>query len=182
MISLTDERHSAARKRAGEARELKGKRSRSFLIHPGLKTILEGITYADDGRVFHNPKGARLKPDRVHRLLIRIILTPLSGRPPTAVGKVRGFADGRIRSFRHYFCSACENFRVPEQTLMNWLGHRNSRMIRRYYYLHDEASQQGVLFSPPSMNLQSKPVTGVGGRTFQQPVIHSTEMLARQHG
>ena len=27
---------------------------------------------------------------------------------------------------------------VPEQTVMNWLGHRNSAMVRHYYHLHDD--------------------------------------------
>lgn len=27
---------------------------------------------------------------------------------------------------------------------MTWLGHRSSKMIRRYYHLHDEASQQAM--------------------------------------
>jgi hypothetical protein len=25
---------------------------------------------------------------------------------------------------------------------MNWLGHRNSKMVNRYYHLHDEEAQR----------------------------------------
>ncbi|MBC8115475.1 MAG: tyrosine-type recombinase/integrase [Candidatus Saccharimonas sp.] len=63
---------------------------------------------------------------------------------PTKDGAVTGFIDGRLHSFRHYFCSICADSGVPEQTLMTWLGHRSSKMIRRYYHLHDEASQQAM--------------------------------------
>jgi len=144
MIQLTDERHSAARKLSGDARELKGKRSRSFPIHSDLLPILEAIPRSDDGLVFHGPHGARLKSDRVLRQLIKHVLKPLERRFPTPAGEIRGFRDGRIHSFRHYFCSMCGNAGVPEQTLKNWLGHRDSRMIRRYYHLHDSESKRAM--------------------------------------
>ena len=31
---------------------------------------------------------------------------------------------------------------VPEQILMSWLGHRDSKMVRHYYHLHDGPSQE----------------------------------------
>jgi integrase len=34
------------------------------------------------------------------------------------------------------------NNNVPEQTLKQWLGHRDSQMIRHYYHLHDEESKR----------------------------------------
>ncbi|WP_261342097.1 tyrosine-type recombinase/integrase [Calycomorphotria hydatis] len=49
-----------------------------------------------------------------------------------------------MRSFRHYFCSMCANSGVPEQVLKSWMGHQSSRMVRRYYYLHDEESRQQI--------------------------------------
>ncbi|SFJ27791.1 RNA 3'-terminal phosphate cyclase [Planctomicrobium piriforme] len=54
----------------------------------------------------------------------------------------RGFIDGRLHSFRHYFCSTCANAGVKERVLMNWLGHRNSKMVHRYYHLHDDESRR----------------------------------------
>jgi len=64
---------------------------------------------------------------------------------------VIGFKDGYVHSFRHFFCSQCANSGVPEQMLMSWLGHRSSRMIRRYYHTHDDASinaMKNVQFKP----------------------------------
>jgi len=144
VIWLTDERHRRSSQRTEEARQLKGKRSRSFPIHQGLRPILQGLSRETDGRVFHDPDGDLLKPDNIRRLLVNHVLPPLASRFPTPPGEVRGFIDGRIHSFRHYFCSMCANARVAEQTLMSWLGHRNSRMIRRYYHLHDAVSQQAM--------------------------------------
>ena len=31
---------------------------------------------------------------------------------------------------------------LPEQTVMLWLGHRDSKMIRRYYHLNDDEAQR----------------------------------------
>lgn len=79
------------------------------------------------------------------------MLTPLAPEFPTSAGEARGFVDGRVHSFRHYFCSMCANASVPEQALMKWLGHRSSRLVKRYYHLHDAESQramQGVNFVP----------------------------------
>lgn len=33
-----------------------------------------------------------------------------------------------------------DNQGTKERVLMNWLGHRNSRMVHRYHHLHDEES------------------------------------------
>jgi hypothetical protein len=46
----------------------------------------------------------------------------------------------------------CGNNGVPEQMLMSWLGHQSSRMIRRYYHAHDEASKVAM------KNVKLKPV------------------------
>lgn len=58
--------------------------------------------------------------------------------PPGADGLI----DGRLHSFRHFFCSWCANNGVPERTLMTWLGHADSRMVRRYYHLQDDESRR----------------------------------------
>ena len=34
------------------------------------------------------------------------------------------------------------NSGVPEQVLMIWLGHRESKMVRHYYHLHEEEAQR----------------------------------------
>lgn len=82
--------------------------------------------------------GWQIKADTVRRILIRDVLTPLSSRFPSKKDVI-GFI-GLLHSFRHFFCSNCANRKVPERVLMNWLGHRKSRMVHRYYHLHDEES------------------------------------------
>jgi integrase len=37
----------------------------------------------------------------------------------------------------------CANLAVPQQVVMRWLGHKDSRMVEHYYHLHEEeASRQ----------------------------------------
>lgn len=52
------------------------------------------------------------------------------------------FVDGRLHSFRHYFCSVCANTGVPERIVMEWLGHSDSEMVRHSYHLNDEESRR----------------------------------------
>ncbi len=141
VIRLTDESTRGRRRKGPPARQTKSGRGRSFPMHVELRRVLEGMARAGDGLVFHGPKGGRLKPDTVRRALIREVLAPLSEHFPTPPGQV-GFADGRLHSFRHYHCSACANRGVPEQVVMEWLGHRDSAMVRHYYHLHDDEAQR----------------------------------------
>ena len=141
IITLTDESTSAPRRTGQKMRQTKSGRSRSFPIQTKLRQLLEGQTPAPDGLVFHGPRGGRLKPDTVRQILIRDVLTPLGDRFSVPVGQV-GFSDGRLHSFRHFFCSACSNRGVPEQVVMAWLGHRDSAMVRHYYHLHDTEAQR----------------------------------------
>ena len=139
MISLVDETNRAQRDDQ-EKRRLKTGRSRGFPLHASLLEILR--RRERQGRfVFRGPREGRLKPDTVRRVLIRDVLMPLSVNFPTPEGQ-QGFADGRLHSFRHYFCSTCANNGVPEQMLMSWLGHRDSDMVKHYYHLHDGESRR----------------------------------------
>ena len=148
---------------AARFRQLKGRRGRSFPIHADLRPILERIERHPDGRVFHGPLGGVLKPDVVRRTLIRDILTPLAEQFPTAEGEI-GFGSGRLHSFRHYFCSTCANTGVPEQVVMQWLGHRDSQMVRHYYHLHDDEAQRQM----QRVNFVGESATkGVGEGTTQ---------------
>ncbi|HSH93242.1 MAG TPA: tyrosine-type recombinase/integrase, partial [Roseimicrobium sp.] len=94
-----------------------------------------------DSRVFHGPRGGVLKPDVVRIVLIRDVLTPLRKSFPGQEGN-RSFKDGRLHSFRHYFCSKCARDGIDEQTVMLWLGHRDSKMVRHYFHLHDDDAQR----------------------------------------
>lgn len=138
FITLTDETGSKAPK-GREKRTTKSGRDRSFPIQEKLGELLRTMSRHADGRVFHGPLQGKIKADTVRRILIRDVLTPLAPRFP-ATPDQRGFIDGRLHSFRHYFCSNCANSGVTERVLMNWLGHRGSRMVHRYYHLHDAES------------------------------------------
>lgn len=88
---------------------------------------------------------------------MREVLTPLSSHFPSPDGKP-GFRDGRLLSFRHYFCSTCANGGASEAAVMHWLGHRDSQMVRHYYHLHNaEAPRQmsQVTFISPTTDTVS---------------------------
>ncbi|MCA9179345.1 MAG: site-specific integrase [Planctomycetales bacterium] len=137
-LRLTDETGHA--NNGQTRREVKSGKSRSFPIHSDLLTVLQKLTRRDR-YIFHGPRGGRLKPDTIRRILVREVIEPLAKQFPTADGE-RGFIHGRLHSFRHYFCSTCANNGVPERIVMDWLGHADSEMIRRYYHLHDEESRR----------------------------------------
>lgn len=123
---------------SGKARKIRGRlaspscpdkshRDRVLPIHPQLRRLLQNKPQHGDGRLFHGPKGGKLKPDTVRLVLIREVIEPLAEQFPTPEGEI---------------CSTCANRGVPEQVVMAWLGHADSRMVRHYYHLHDEASQR----------------------------------------
>lgn len=141
LIRLTDE---TAKLKCGSewaARQIKNRRGRSFPIHEDLRPILQSMARHSDGYVFHGPLDERLSPDVARRRLIRDVLSVLKNQFPSRDDEI-GFKDGRLHSFRHYFCSVCANSGVPEQVVMNWLGHRDSQMVRHYYHLHDDEAQR----------------------------------------
>ena len=139
VIKLTDETAMAVRSTGLQVRQLNSRRSRSFPIHADLLPVLNRIERHSDGRVFHGPLGGVIKPDIVAGAIK--ILTPLTKKFRTPEGEI-GFKDGRLHSFRPYFCSVCANTGVPEQVVIQWLGHRDSQMVRHYYHLHDEEAQR----------------------------------------
>jgi integrase len=140
QIVLTNESYSARKPKRGR-RETKSGRSRSFPIHPELQAVIQQLSSGSDGLMFRGPTGNKLDPDDVRRLLIRDVLEPLKSKFPSADDEV-GFKDGRLHSFRHYFCSVCANSGVPEHLLMTWLGHRESAMVRHYYHANNVQAQQ----------------------------------------
>ena len=140
VIRLTDE--SSSRKSAGRRiRQTKSGRSRSLPIHEEFVAVLEKKSTAADGILFHGPRGGILKPDTVRNVLIRDVLTPLSTRFPTPPGEI-GFINGRLHSCRHFFASRCAADGFSEQVVMAWLGHRDSKMARHYFHLHNETAQR----------------------------------------
>jgi len=132
---------TAEERRTG--RTNKGRRTRRVPIHQNVRDVLVRLEHRrrPDGRIVRGPFGGVLKPDRVRIVLQRDVLTPLSGKVPSRPGG-RSILDGRLHSFRHYFCSLCATSGVSERVLMSWLGHADSEMIRRYYHLQDDESRR----------------------------------------
>ncbi|MFO0935510.1 MAG: site-specific integrase [Gemmataceae bacterium] len=143
LLKLTDRSLLSRRSERDSASRTKSHRSRSLPIRKELKTILSKLLRHKDGRVFHGPNGGKIKPDTIRNILIRDVLQPLSNRFPKGVNG-KGIAAGRVHSFRHYFCSISADSGVPEQMLMNWLGHRDSAMIRHYYHMRTEESRRQI--------------------------------------
>jgi len=99
------------------------------------------------------PRGGRIKPDTIRNILIKDVLQPLTERFPAAEGE-KGFPHGRLHSFRHFFCSQCANKGVAERVVMDWLGHADAAMVRRYYHIHAQKSRR-------QLNRLSIPVVAV---------------------
>jgi len=141
-INLVDETRTANQDARSSARSTKTGEDRVVPVHQRLHDRLRSqkSNPHKDGRVFHGPKGGLLKPDTVRNILVREVLLPLA--PRFSKRGLKGFVDGRLHSFRHFFCSTCANEGTSEQLLMSWLGHRDSKMVRYYYHLNDKESQR----------------------------------------
>ena len=124
VLLLTDESKRNITNRA--KRRTKSGESRSFPIHDDLWSVLQQMERSSDGYVFHGPHGGRIKPDTVRNILTREILNPLEPRFPSASDEI-GFMNGRLHSFRHFFCSICSNSGVPEQVLCGGLDTKTVR-------------------------------------------------------
>jgi integrase len=138
LLTLSDETAHGNKPGFGR-RHLKTGRGRSFPIHPDLLAVLVRQRRSD-AFIFHGPRGGRLKPDHVRNVLVKKVIEELAPTFPSAEG-AKGFADGRLHSFRHFFCSFCANNNKPEQLIMQWLGHSSSDMVRHYYHVADKAAR-----------------------------------------
>jgi len=140
MIHLEDETLSSRKPHHRDRQTTKGGYNRAFPIHSESRPVLESLARHSDGYVFHGPLGGRLKADTVRNILIRDILKPLECRFPTAESEI-GFANGRLHSFRHFFCSLCASQGVSQNVVMLWLGHRDSKLVQHYFHLHDDVAR-----------------------------------------
>ena len=110
------------------------------LVVGGLRRVLLTLAKRADGRIFHGPWG-RLKPDTVRITLMRDVIEPLKSRFPTPSGEI-GFENGRVHSFRQYFCSQAFQSGAAEVDVKEWLGHKDSKMVAHYRHLRSEDSQR----------------------------------------
>lgn len=168
VITLVDESRKGKGTKQRAKQTLKGKRGRSFPIHDQLRPLLERLPHHADGYVFHGPRGGRIKPDTVRRLLIKDVLDALKERFPSKHGDT-GFSDGRLHSFRHFFCSVCANSGVAERVVMDWLGHANAEMVRRYYHLDAQESRRQMSRVAINVAHPTKGADGVRDRSFGAP-------------
>jgi len=141
FIRLVDSSRTARKSERKDAARLKSHYNRDVAIHPTLLPILEGRPRHSDNRVFHGPRGGKLKADTVRNVLRREVLPALADRFPGQDGKP-GILAGCVHSFRHFFVSFVANSGIPQQTLMAWVGHRESSMILHYYHLQEKESQR----------------------------------------
>ncbi|WP_254510223.1 tyrosine-type recombinase/integrase [Anatilimnocola floriformis] len=141
VLRLTDERWSHRRIKLGSARHTKGKRTRCLPIHPELTRVLARLSKTVDGLIFHGPLGLKLQDSTVLRNLVDNVIEKLKSKYPTPAGEI-GFEHGRVHSMRHYFCS--ESFRngATEAQLLEWLGHRDSKMVAHYRHLRPDDSKR----------------------------------------
>ena len=72
---------------------------------------------------------------------VRKVITPLKNRFPTPAGEV-GFEHACPHSFRHYFVSEAFRRGATEPWIMQWVGHRESRIVARYRHLRDDDGQR----------------------------------------
>jgi integrase len=164
MIHLSDQRFQVRKDGREDARTTKSHRDRALPIHADLQLILQGMVRHPDGLVFHGPHGGRLKPDTVRNVLTREVLTLLASQFP-APPKQKGFQNGRLHSFRHFFCSQSANSGVPAQVLMTWLGHRDSKMVQHYYHLLPEEAHRQM----KKVNFVGRPSKDHGVDGEEQP-------------
>jgi integrase len=140
-LHVLDERSSAKKRKTGVVRTTNGKRSRKIPIHPELKKLLAKLPHHVDGYVFHSMQGKRLRTRNTLAEFIKKVITPLKARFTTPLGDI-GFEDGRLHSFRHFFCSQAFLGGASEGEIRDWLGHAESKMVEHYRHLRNKESQR----------------------------------------
>ena len=115
-------------------RRTKSRKSRKIPIHKDLADLLRDIPRTGEN-ILYGPRGGKLRNDLFGDTLRAKVL-------PIVVNKVGNEDLLRLTAhgFRHYFVSKCANLGVPQLSVMNWLGHKTSRMTNYYYHANDAAS------------------------------------------
>lgn len=159
LLHIVDE--SGQKHGQSAIRQTKSGKSRTIPLRDELVTVLRSME-RQGPNVFHSSTGEPLSDTTTREALKRDLLKPLAHRFPSEEGR-KGFADGVLHSFRHYFCSMCAaSGNVSEFTLREWMGHSDSEMVRHYFHLHNSQAHQQmaqVNFSNsiPAMGNQPNP-------------------------
>lgn len=69
------------------------------------------------------------------------MIVPLKKRFPTPPGEI-GFEHGRVHSFRHFFVSEAFRQGATEGEVMEWVEHRDSKMVAHYRHLRKDDSHR----------------------------------------
>ncbi|MCY2930711.1 MAG: tyrosine-type recombinase/integrase, partial [Planctomycetota bacterium] len=139
-VTIANDPDNPAGRQRGPRRRTKNRHDRSFPVNDELRRVLEKIPHHRDGYVFHGPRGGRLKPDTARNVLTGRVL-PRVAKELRGKGIESRVEEGRLHSFRHYFCSQCANSGTPVQMVLTWLGHQDSKMIRYYFHMFDQPAQ-----------------------------------------
>lgn len=134
VLRVADESSNAKLKKKRTARQTKGRRSRMIPLHPRLKETLFNLPRSADGFVLHAMLGGKINVGNLRAVFVERVLTPLAERFPTPEDEI-GFIDGRLHSFRHFFCSETFRSGASEGEIRAWLGHTDSRITARYRHL-----------------------------------------------
>ena len=118
-------------------------RSRRIPLHPELRIVLEAMPHPHTGRVFMGVRGGVLKPDLVLVVLKRDVLSKLAKDFPQK-GEDPSIVNGRVHSFRHFFCSQCFRSGIPEADIKLWLGHSDSKMVAHYRHYAKGEQQKSI--------------------------------------
>ncbi|MEX2140543.1 MAG: tyrosine-type recombinase/integrase [Pirellulales bacterium] len=140
VIRLKDQRYSGRKRMLGSIRAIKGKRDRVLPLHPAFRGVLESLPRNRDGLIFHGPRGGRLHARNNLEFLKTQVIKPLADKFPTPSGEI-GFEHGVIHSFRHFFCSEAFRGGASEAEVLDWLGDRDSNMIKVYRHLRPDDSK-----------------------------------------
>jgi len=122
--------------------------SRVLPIHPAVREVIEGLSRHSDNRLFHGPRGGRLRSETFGNHLRKFALRPLAAQFPHP-----RFQKITAHSFRHFFASCCAAAGIAQQTTMDWMGHRTNAMAK-YYFHRDDQAEFGI---HPESNLRQRP-------------------------
>jgi integrase len=136
-ICITDERSRPRRRQSGLERRLKGKRGRALPLNLSLRKLLLQLPHHRDGIVFRGKNGGKVDDRRVLEALQGKVIMHLLEAFPTPEGEI-GFQDGTVHGLRHYFVSEAYRNGATDAELMEWLGHRDSQLLRIYRHLRPE--------------------------------------------
>lgn len=110
-------------------------------MHRAFRDVLTALPRHRDGLIFRGEKGGRLSDRRVLEGLQGRVIELLKQEFPTPQGET-GFVDGTIHGLRHFFCSEAYRNGAKDAELLEWLGHRDSEMMKLYRHLRREDSHR----------------------------------------